>query len=215
MEEKHKYQVINTLFEKYPINSSDLLLDIGCGKGDNMAFINEAYNVTVLGIDNNAAEILEGRKKYPKNLMNIGDAELLPYPGQMFSGVLMNEVLSEINMLQDVIYQAKVMLKKNGFLCISDYYIKNPKADDIRRAAGLAEKEEQKSNQQGNCENRKMKRPSRYCIGRAFIKDKLFELLNNMGFQIDFWDGELEPAGSSRLKAGEGYFMLCGKLNAE
>ncbi|WP_075980219.1 methyltransferase [Bacillus massilinigeriensis] len=63
------YQALEELFKRYQLESSDYIVDFGCGKGRLIFFINYLFHANVVGIEMNKdlyKEALENRKSYLK-----------------------------------------------------------------------------------------------------------------------------------------------------
>lgn len=63
--EATSYLALESLFKEYTLNSSDNIIDFGCGKGRLAFYINYYYNSSVTGIEmnNNYYSICENNKK--------------------------------------------------------------------------------------------------------------------------------------------------------
>ncbi|MDU5261819.1 MAG: methyltransferase, partial [Clostridium celatum] len=63
--EATSYMALESLFKKYTLNSSDHLVDFGCGKGRLAFYINYYFNSYITGIEmnNNYYDICENNKK--------------------------------------------------------------------------------------------------------------------------------------------------------
>lgn len=70
------YAALENLFHSYKINSSDRIVDFGCGKGRLNFYLNFKFNADAVGIEMNKAfyyEALENRDSYLKNYRNRAD----------------------------------------------------------------------------------------------------------------------------------------------
>ena len=63
--EATSYLALESLFKQYTLNSSDYIVDFGCGKGRLAFYINYYYNSSVTGIEmnNNYYDICENNKR--------------------------------------------------------------------------------------------------------------------------------------------------------
>ena len=70
------YSALDTLFNQYELNSSDQIVDFGCGKGRLIFYINYLWNATVIGIEMNQSlfqEALQNQNSYLKRNKNSRD----------------------------------------------------------------------------------------------------------------------------------------------
>jgi SAM-dependent methyltransferase len=88
----------------------------------------------------------------PKLDIKFGDGEFLDdYPSYSFNGVMMECVLSLINLPDEALHEVYCVLKKGGKLFISDLYIKNPKPEFLQALAREAEIQQQTPHSEGDC----------------------------------------------------------------
>jgi len=97
-------------------------LDIGCGTGDTLVYINKFINkhIELFGVD------LEKNKQLPdiinSQLCNIED-ELLPFETNTFDIVISNFILEHLTKPQNLFSESFRVLKKGGFLyCTTEYF---------------------------------------------------------------------------------------------
>lgn len=67
------YSALEELFNNYGLNSSDQVVDFGCGKGRLNFYINHLFNATVVGVEMNEAyyqNAVENRINYLKKMNN-------------------------------------------------------------------------------------------------------------------------------------------------
>jgi ubiquinone/menaquinone biosynthesis C-methylase UbiE len=98
------------------------ILDAGCGEGDTLAFLEDAYGVTCTGIDRSSEIIQRGREKHPLLDLREGEMEFLDFPSLEFDGVVMECALSLSSMRLEALHEAWCVLKKGGKLIITDLY---------------------------------------------------------------------------------------------
>jgi SAM-dependent methyltransferase len=70
------YGALETLFAQYELNSSDRVVDFGCGKGRLNFYINYLFQSTVVGVEMNETyyeESVENQKSYLKKFRNNKD----------------------------------------------------------------------------------------------------------------------------------------------
>lgn len=184
------------------------LLDIGCGDCADILFMEEHYGVKMFGFDRDAGLIAAAQQKRPDLLIRTADAEEQNYPDRTFDGILMKQVLSEINSQQEALYLAACALRPGGILFLADYYLKAEDPAKIAAARRLAEEADREAVEHGNCETRKLKRPSRFCVGRAFTRDGLRELIDQAGLETVRWEDAGAWPEAGKLGAHEGYCLI-------
>ncbi|MEK6937248.1 MAG: class I SAM-dependent methyltransferase [Nanoarchaeota archaeon] len=104
-----------SLINKY-IKVNDKILEIGCGSGNILKFINSK---NVYGIDISPKMIDFCKKTLPNGNFVSGDAENLPYENNFFDKVIISEVLYYLPDLDKAIKEAHRVLKKDGLLLIT------------------------------------------------------------------------------------------------
>lgn len=91
-----------------------LILDIGCGYGNNMKYFEERNEVSkVIGIDI-VIDILKNKSKRA-----CADAHLIPFKSNIFDGVICSEILEHLPNPELCIKEIRRVLKKDGVAFIS------------------------------------------------------------------------------------------------
>lgn len=188
-------------------NAYHNLLDIGCGDCRDLLAVEETYGIRMFGFDRDVEAIRAAQAQRPYLRIKDADAEEQNYPDRTFDGILMKQVFSEINNQMEALYLTACALREDGLLFLADYYIRTEDPEEIEAARRLAEAADQDAIENGNCETRKLKRPSRYCVGRAFTRAGLQELIDKAGLELveRVEASDWEEAGA--LGAHEGYFF--------
>jgi len=99
------------------------VLEIGCGNGFWLRILN-SKGARCVGIDKSRAQISEAKKQDGRIKYYVGDAANLKVPGS-FDIVLLEKVLLEIpdlNKIRKILKRAYSVLKKNGFIVVSDLH---------------------------------------------------------------------------------------------
>lgn len=190
------------------------LLDIGCGYGEDVGQVWERCGIRMFGFDKDEAKIDEALRRQPRAMLRVADAEEMNYPDRTFDGILMKQTLSAVNMQRDALYLARCALKDCGILYIADYYLRTEDPAKIAAARELASAADREAILRGNCASRQVKRPSRYCVGRAFVMSELLDLLETAGLQMLNWEDASHWQESGYLEPQEGYFFLTAKRKA-
>ena len=71
----------------------------------------------------------------------------------------------------------------------------------------MAEAADRDAVENGNCITRKLKRPSKYCVGRAFTKEGLQELIHGAGLEVIRLEDASHWEEAGVLGPHEGYFF--------
>jgi len=113
---------IITLLGYLDIQSSDKVLDAGCGEGFYLMLLDKVYGCQVLGLDNDP-KILERAKKWVKEKSNIkfavGDVTNLPFENESFDKIILSEVLEHVPEDRKALSEIYRVLKKDGILGIT------------------------------------------------------------------------------------------------
>lgn len=120
------------LIKSWPINSEWLVIDLGCGMGSTVHYIQETVGCQCLGVDQSEAMILAARRHYPKSSYIMGIGEYLPFENEQVDAVIMECSLSVMDDPLVVLSEVKRILKCNGHLAISDLYLKSQRAETLQ-----------------------------------------------------------------------------------
>lgn len=102
------------------IKRSELkILDIGCGTGETLSFLeNYLDNPKLYGIDNSKIAIDYAKKRGHKNIRQV-NALKLPYKDNTFDYILLLDVIEHIEDDLSLLKEAKRVLKRNGRIIIT------------------------------------------------------------------------------------------------
>lgn len=95
------------------------VLDIGCGMGATVNYLKTEHNIKSYGIDMSQKLINIGKEKYNIPLIK-GQGENLPFEENFFNGVFAECTLSLMNSSKETLSEAHRVLKKQGYLIITD-----------------------------------------------------------------------------------------------
>jgi len=89
------FTALNTIWRKLDKNS-EIILDVGCGKGEPMKFINRHGKFKVVGIDIFKPYLLEAKETKVYKYLVLGNAVSLPFKNKSFDTVICMEVLEHL-----------------------------------------------------------------------------------------------------------------------
>lgn len=141
------------------------ILDIGCGMGTTIAYLQDKYGVDSLGIDPSDKLLLYGKNKNPKLNIHKGVGEELSIEDNDMDGVFCECTLSLMTDKYKVIKEIHRVLRAGGYVVISDVYAKNPDYIEELGKFGMGS-----------------------CIGGAHNVEDLKEKLIEKGFKINLFE---------------------------
>ena len=101
------------------IEAGSSALDIGCGFGASLVFLQEQYGLNVCGVDSSAVAVEKATKALGDGKVFCADAYGLPFEKESFELVLMECVLTLIPDAQQALQEALRVLKPGGTLVVS------------------------------------------------------------------------------------------------
>ncbi len=99
-------------------DKTERLLDIGCAWGGHTLYYLRKCN-NVFAIDPNEESIEIAKKRHPDINFTVSNAENLPFGGDYFDVVIMNDVIEHVDDEKKSLNEAHRVLKKDGFLIIT------------------------------------------------------------------------------------------------
>lgn len=99
------------------------VLEVGCGRGDNLAALARRRAIDGHGIEPSASAVEAGRAALPGLDLRTGTADLLPYDDAAFDAVWFGFCLYLVDreLLGRCVAEADRVLKDGGVLCIVDF----------------------------------------------------------------------------------------------
>ena len=201
-----KFDITDRGIELAELAKGSRVLDVGCGEGDTIARLEEAFDMKAEGIDMNLAAIQTAKEKHPGISVKLGDGEFLEdYMSHTFDGIFMECVLSLINIPDEALHEAYCVLKKGGKLILSDLYYKNPDPKKLRAVKIEAARLAMKPKKEGDCEEN----PVRFVDFRlkgAFFEEPLKAQLEEIGYEIIAFEDrsvDLDSYVAQRLMDGD------------
>lgn len=109
----------------------DTVLDIGCGRGNTVEYLEKKYLLNSFGIDPSKVLLRDGKNLNPKLKIKEGRGESIPFKDESMDGVFAECTLSLMDDLEKTIKESIRVLKKNGWFVITDVYARNPEFLDL------------------------------------------------------------------------------------
>lgn len=100
--------------------SSAILVDVGCGIGESVNYINRQTDFKMTGIDNDQSAVSLAIEE--GNDCICCDATELPFPSSSLDGIFFECSFSKINIPDMALDEAHRVLKPGGKIVISDFY---------------------------------------------------------------------------------------------
>jgi len=107
----------STIFEFLNIDENDLVLEIGCGKGDLTEKLSKKYK-KIVALDISSVGVKKARKRVDVNYNGeflVADATELPFDAHQFDVVILSEVLEHVIDQKRCIQEIYRVLKPNGY----------------------------------------------------------------------------------------------------
>lgn len=103
------------------LQKSDVVLDVGCGKGFYLKFITP-YVSHAVGLDISKDALKKAKIHIPNADLVLADCNNMPFRANVFSKIMLLEILEHTERPKDVVTEADRCLKKLGFLVVSTPY---------------------------------------------------------------------------------------------
>ncbi len=113
------------------------VLDIGCGLGATVHWLETHYGFKVLGLDASTRLLSEGRSAHAKASVMAGLADRLPLPGKSLDGIFCECVLSLLDQPEQALEEFGRVLKPGGRLVITDLYARRSEAPSTMESLPL------------------------------------------------------------------------------
>ena len=159
------------------------LADIGCGLGESVRFIKKTFGYEATGVDKNIEIIKAGENKS----LLCGDALSLPLRDGELDGILYECSFSKMDEPERILSEAHRVLKKEGWIIISDFYARGTETV----FSGV--------------------------LGRVEKKESFFAKLQSAGFVLDLFEDHTDQMRFlwGQLIFDHGKEHLCSILNTD
>jgi ubiquinone/menaquinone biosynthesis C-methylase UbiE len=172
----------NELLNQLEFQARTRVLDLGCGYGASLRFVQERFDCEVFGLDI-SRQLLAGDQRRPFELCLIqSDINAIPLAENTFDLILMECVVSIFGM-EKMFTECKRLLKTDGKILVTDLY--------ARKADGLHE-------------IRKL--PPGTCIQSVIMQKDIMKALDNCGLKVLYWHDYSETMKNFPMK------ILCTSL---
>jgi len=208
-----EFRITDRAMELCAFQKGAAILDIGCGEGDVIQHLEEKYGYTMSGIDLNLEMVRKAKELNPNAAIKYGDGEFLEdFFSFSFDCVLLECVLSMVNMPDEALHEAYCVLKKGGKLCISDMYIKDPEPELLVALDIEAKRQQSTPHKEGSCDDCAEDHENRavnFRLAGRFVEEPLKKQLIEIGYTNLHWEDcsvELDNFVAQTL-------MDCGSLD--
>ena len=188
-----EFRITKKAIDKWKLPKGSKVLDVGCGLGETMEYLEKEYGFVCSGIELSMERIKEAKERNQDLNISYGDGEFLDgFQSFSFDGLTMECVLSVINMPEEALHEAYCVLKKGGRLFVSDLFIKDPDPGFIKALKIEADRQNSKPHHEGECgtdceEEHKNKIVPFRSSGR-FLMEPLIEQLKEIGYANIVWE---------------------------
>jgi ubiquinone/menaquinone biosynthesis C-methylase UbiE len=121
------------IFDIQSIDSKDVLLDVGCGTGETSAYLANRYNCSIYAIETHPLMLKKARARLKNEAPSVhlleGSIERLPFDNETFDLILIESVLSFVN-VQTALHECMRVLKKEGTLILNEMTILEKLSND-------------------------------------------------------------------------------------
>ena len=195
-------EITKKAFDICGLPKSAKILDVGCGYGDTVAFLNSDYGFSVTGLDKSAEAICIAKKNHPGLEFMEGDGQWLDFDSLSFDCVLMECTLSLMPNPVESIHEAFCVLKEGGYLVAHDLYLPNPSEEELEIITRI-KKSAVEEKKEGSCN---VERPLSCTVNGALVLTDIYAALDELNFnKILFEDrkADLDSFAASMIFGGE------------
>jgi len=117
------------IIEGLELQDGNSVLEIGCGNGYYLSLLNRLdVKLKLIGIDKDRLALKDAAKFIGENKVKLilGDAAKLPFKTAIFDRVVMSEVIEHVENEENVLHEAKRVLKNGGILTLTTCNIGYP-----------------------------------------------------------------------------------------
>lgn len=111
-------EMVLQLLSGVSLNSDSLVLDVGCGTGNNTLLFQRAMKARTSGLDFSFGMLLKAKEKQSNIIFTQAPAENLPFRSAIFDFVFMTEVIHHVEDVNSSISEMNRVLKPECWICI-------------------------------------------------------------------------------------------------
>ena len=188
------FEITDKALERANYKMGSRILDIGCGEGDTVDYLNK-MGLKAEGIDINLAKIDDAKRAFPGIDVKFGDGGFLDdYMSYTFDGIIVECALSTMLQPDEALHEAYCVLKKGGRLIITDYYEKEPDPQKLKAIAIEAARQARLPHNEGDCDAGTPSHFTDFCFEGAFFKEPLIRMIEEeLGMHVlSFEDAGIE-----------------------
>lgn len=111
-------EMVQQILNSITLSNHSLVLDIGCGTGNNTLLFAEVSDTSVVGLDLSLGMLREARKKLRGIPLTQSMADSLPFLDNSFDLAFMTEVIHHLPDTRRTIEEISRILKPKGALCV-------------------------------------------------------------------------------------------------
>ncbi|MFH1156939.1 MAG: methyltransferase domain-containing protein [Pseudomonadota bacterium] len=141
------------------------ILDIGCGRGTTVAYLENDHGIRAVGMDLSSLVLASARKTNPGLSLVRGDSLDLPFAGESMDGIFMECVLSLVAEPSLALDQCREVLRPGGYLAVSDIYTRSTNAEPLKPDLGFNS-----------------------CLGGATDRASVIQRVTDAGFTLVSWE---------------------------
>lgn len=125
-------------YEKY-IKAENKILEVGCSCGSNLKYFKDKIGCMCYGIDPSKQAIQYGKNIYPELNLSVGTADFLDFKDDFFDFIFFGHCLYLVDrkLLSTVVGETDRVLKDNGMIGITDFYVKIPQKRKYKHYEGI------------------------------------------------------------------------------
>jgi len=111
-------EMVNQILQGIILTRKSLVLDVGCGTGNNTSLFSEATPARIIGLDISFGMLEKAHEKTKRVPLVQSPADALPFLGESFHFVFMTEVIHHLPNPHLAIEEIFRVLRSEGSLCI-------------------------------------------------------------------------------------------------
>jgi SAM-dependent methyltransferase len=163
------------------------ILELGCGEGFTLDYLQEKYGLIVTGCEISEELIQKAKKRNPKLQLRLTDGVALDFPSLYFDGALMECSFSLMTRHLELLHELYCVLKPGAVLTISDLYMKDSDPALAKEHYESTLRYLNRPHEHNEQEEEEVK-PSPYVLDGLFLKDYLLDCLRETGFELLCWE---------------------------